>query len=246
MQKANIAHDPDFFKYLTDYENSLKKILIYCEWCGNVFKQNPGDHLKGKGCPSCGRKQTNLSAFKRMIKAKQNFIDKAKAVHRDYYDYSLVDYKGYKEKIKIKCNQCNSVFYQFPGNHLKGEGCSFCHTKRENYAAEFFKDKIKFERQYKFEDLRSGKGGNDYLKFDFYFPDKNILLEIDGEGHRKIINWCGDLKESEECFAQQRQYDFLKDEYCKKNNIKLFRIEYFSNNKQKLLKDLNTFLVDIC
>ena len=39
------------------------------------------------------------------------FIEKAKLVHGDYYDYSLVDYKGTKDKISIICPN-HGIFIQ--------------------------------------------------------------------------------------------------------------------------------------
>lgn len=53
------------------------------------------------------------------------FIEKAKLIHGDRYDYSLVDYKGYKYKIKIIC-PIHGEFEQLVGNHLKGANCLAC------------------------------------------------------------------------------------------------------------------------
>ena len=40
----------------------------------------------------------------------EQFIEKAKLIHGDKYDYSLVEYKNSKTKVKIKCNDCGRVF----------------------------------------------------------------------------------------------------------------------------------------
>ena len=53
------------------------------------------------------------------------FAEKAKKVHSDKYDYSLVEYKSAKTKVKIICNK-HGVFEQTPSNHLSGKGCRFC------------------------------------------------------------------------------------------------------------------------
>ena len=39
---------------------------------------------------------------------KEEFIEKAKSVHGDKYDYSLIEYDGYrsKKKLKIICKHC--------------------------------------------------------------------------------------------------------------------------------------------
>lgn len=53
------------------------------------------------------------------------FIAKAKAIHGDRYDYSLVDYKRNCIKVKIICKE-HGVFEQTPNNHLDGKGCEKC------------------------------------------------------------------------------------------------------------------------
>ena len=57
------------------------------------------------------------------------FIEKAKAIHGDKYDYSLVDYKNAKTKIKIIC-PIHGVFEQTPNSHLNGRGCSKCKSDK--------------------------------------------------------------------------------------------------------------------
>ena len=61
-----------------------------------------------------------------------DFIEKANLVHNNKYDYSLVEYKGNKTKIKIIC-KLHGVFEQMPMNHLKKqECCPYCNGKKKN------------------------------------------------------------------------------------------------------------------
>ena len=55
----------------------------------------------------------------------EDFIKKAKAIHGDKYDYSLVDYKSAKAKVIIVCKE-HGEFLQAPTNHLQGKGCKVC------------------------------------------------------------------------------------------------------------------------
>jgi len=55
----------------------------------------------------------------------EEFIKRAKEIHGDKYDYSLVDYKNSKTKVKIICPE-HGVFEQNPNDHLNGSGCSEC------------------------------------------------------------------------------------------------------------------------
>ena len=57
------------------------------------------------------------------------------------------------------------------------------------------------------------------LRLDFYFPEYNIAIEIDGEEHQKAAEGVARL-------AEMRARDKAKDKYCEEKNIKLFRIRH--------------------
>jgi len=58
----------------------------------------------------------------------ETFIEKAKEVHSDKYDYSEVVFKNVNTKVKIICPE-HGMFEQLPYNHLKGQGCRKCGRK---------------------------------------------------------------------------------------------------------------------
>jgi len=49
------------------------------------------------------------------------FIERARKVHGDKYDYSLVNYLHINKKIKIIC-PTHGIFEQTPSHHLAGSG----------------------------------------------------------------------------------------------------------------------------
>ena len=53
------------------------------------------------------------------------FIHKAKNIHGNKYNYSLVNYINNKTKIKIIC-PVHGIFKQSPHGHLSGNGCDKC------------------------------------------------------------------------------------------------------------------------
>ncbi len=55
----------------------------------------------------------------------EEFIEKAKAVHGDRYDYSQVEYEGSKKPITIACLE-HGLFNQIPNAHLNDQGCPDC------------------------------------------------------------------------------------------------------------------------
>lgn len=87
---------------ITEYNGSLKKIKIIYE--GIVFEQIAASHLR-----YAPELQMNRDSF---IKKAQDKWGKEK------YDYSLVDYKHCKSKVKIIYNKTGEIFYQAPYLHL--------------------------------------------------------------------------------------------------------------------------------
>ena len=51
---------------------------------------------------------------------KQNFIQKAREVHSNKYDYSKVEYENNRTPICIICPE-HGEFWQTPSSHLRGE-----------------------------------------------------------------------------------------------------------------------------
>jgi len=56
---------------------------------------------------------------------KEKFIEKAKKIHNNKYDYSLTEYINSKTKIKIICSE-HGIFEQQPNHHISGHGCKYC------------------------------------------------------------------------------------------------------------------------
>lgn len=74
-----------------------------------------------------------------IIKYDQNeFIRRASEKHNNKYDYSLVDYKNSRDKIKIIC-PVHGAFDQMPYNHLQGKGCHFCSKNQKSNYDDFSK-----------------------------------------------------------------------------------------------------------
>jgi len=111
----------DKYKYeFVDYQAAHTKVMIFCPEHG-LFEQSPSDHLSGRGCKECG-----VSAIgDRKRSTTGQFIEKAKSVHGDKYDYSLVKYSTTHEKVNIICKEHGS-FTQRPSKHLSGQGCNQC------------------------------------------------------------------------------------------------------------------------
>lgn len=62
---------------------------------------------------------------------KEEIIGRFKKAHGDRYDYGLVDYRRYNEKVRIICKD-HGEFMQTPSNHLAGKGCIICGYKSQS------------------------------------------------------------------------------------------------------------------
>ena len=59
------------------------------------------------------------------------FIEKARQIHNDKYDYSKVNYVNSRTKVCIIC-PTHGEFWQTPHNHLKGYGCVECGKEKSH------------------------------------------------------------------------------------------------------------------
>ena len=120
IQKAREVHDNIYDYSKVEYINNNTKVCIICHEHGE-FWQTPGNHLSGKGCNKCHRKKQKL--YK--LLSNEEFIKKARQVHGEKYDYSKVEYNGYKVPICIICPE-HGEFWQTSGSHINGSGCPKC------------------------------------------------------------------------------------------------------------------------
>ena len=123
IEKANKVHKGKYSYERSVYVNTTTPIIIKCYLHG-YFAQTPDHHTNGScGCPQCylDGKVTDTASF----------VNKAKEVHGDKYDYSEVVYVNTLTKVKIYCKK-HGEFYQTPQNHLSGKGCARCGNQNHN------------------------------------------------------------------------------------------------------------------
>ena len=121
ITKARIVHGDKYDYNKVVYLGNKNKVIIICPEHGE-FMQTPSHHTnRGQGCPKCGK----LSMALKQSISTDSFISKAKLIHKDKYDYSLVEYVNCKTKVTIIC-PIHGEFEQAPNNHLSGGGCEKC------------------------------------------------------------------------------------------------------------------------
>ena len=140
VEKARTKHGDKYDYSEVAYLAAKKKVRIFCAKHG-VFLQTPSDHLSGCGCPSCGIANRVISNRNPIDK----FIAQAEAVIGRRYDYSQVEYRGLRSKVKIICPE-HGEFQMTPGTHLKNRHCPKCTGRAFVPTGEFIARAIKVHK----------------------------------------------------------------------------------------------------
>jgi hypothetical protein len=99
--KSKLIHGNKYIYSKVNYINSITKVIIICKIHGE-FLQSPSKHLNCRhGCQLCGGSaKLNLNTF----------IEKAKLIHGNKYDYSLSIYVNFTTKLCIKCRYGHTFY----------------------------------------------------------------------------------------------------------------------------------------
>lgn len=127
LEKAYLVHGDRYDYSKINYTKAHCYLDIICRDHGE-FRQRADHHLTTQGCPKCmAISKGDLYRF-----TKEEYIERARKVHGDKYDYSLVDYFNSQTKINIICRE-HGVFSQVPNSHLYVGGCPVCSTQKVGY-----------------------------------------------------------------------------------------------------------------
>ena len=127
ISKANKVHENRYDYSKVNYINAKTKVTIICREHGD-FQQTPSNHLSNYNCQKCAKNfQLDTGSF----------IEKAKVIHDDKYDYSKVDYKNADTQIIIICRE-HGEFSQIPDFHINRKcGCPKCSNNVKLDISEF-------------------------------------------------------------------------------------------------------------
>lgn len=141
--------------------------------------------------------------------------------------------------IKCKCF-CGNIFQtsinSFTSGKFRCEICAKSISSYEKIIKNWLESNdIKYEYQKKFPECKD----KIILPFDFYIKNKNLIIEIDGQGHYYPANFnqCS-FQQAEESFYLTQKHDKIKNVFCKENNINLIRIPYWEMDNNKYLEIL--------
>jgi len=208
------------FEILNEPKNSKHKVQVIHKKCGLILEMTMNNHINHKNaCKSCS---------KYSHKSHQYWIYRCKEIWCD--DYTILEeVSNCNSKVSIRHNICKRIHLKSMNSFIHGQrGCPYCSNTdlkyAENYILKYLDEKnIKYIREKTFEGLVNPKT-NRKLRFDFYLPEKNLIIEVHGVQHYKSIEcWGGD-----KVYYNQIYRDNIKKNFLEKNNINLLIL----NNKK--------------
>jgi hypothetical protein len=116
------------YTFLDSYVNTLTKLRVKHNKCGNIYEVTPGNFLSGKRCLYCKNK----------AKRKTDVQFKTEVFDRVGNEYVFLDkYVNTRTKLRVKHNKCNNIYKVTPNAFLKGSCCPFCSSNAKKTDAQF-------------------------------------------------------------------------------------------------------------
>lgn len=207
------------------YSRATNAALHRCLVCETEWMAEPREILLGhSGCPQCrsNRRRTHAEYVTELERANP--------------DIEVVEsYINSYTSILHRCKKDGNIWKAAPFNILhNGTGCPKCNESRGEKAVRSYLEthQVIFVPQKIFKDCINKRK----LRFDFYLPEYNTVIEYDGEQHFMPVDWFG----GEKCFKSIQQRDDIKNRYCDTNGIRMLRIPYFEY--RNIENAINNFL----
>jgi len=212
------------YEVLGFYNGNRVKVLMKHNICGHEFLMWPEKFLSGSRCPNCYKnKKKTIESYKKEV------LDRFNGEYEILGDV----YTNNKTKILTKHVKCGHEWEINPHDLLSPRGCPICRNngglpERSKIVVLFEtfleENNIKFERQ------KRVKIENINLLIDYYFPELNLFLEIDGRQHflEGKIDSIHNIN-----FRDGAKRDWMKNQYCIDNKINLLRFVYINNHMKK-------------
>ena len=202
IEEAKAVHGEKYDYSKVEYKGTHEKICVICPEHGE-FWQEAKLHLNSYGCPKCAR----IEAGKNIAKSKGDFIEKAKQVHGDKYEYSDVNYKDCRTPVTIICKE-HGKFTITPTRLLNSIGCPQCFHERRV-------ESNRMSNETALEKIKEIFGNSyDYSKFEYIDSNHNVKLICKKHGEfeitpRQIFHESG---ECPECSKEKKlQKKILKE-----------------------------------
>lgn len=226
----------DRYTVVSSYLRWNVPVEVYCKKCGNYFPSIPNNFLRGSGCPECKRKSLSIQHTTPYEEAEDIVESKSNG------DYKIIkdSYKGTNSLATFYHYSCNRTFPAKPNNFICNDSrCPLCYlegkqSKGESYIQKFLDDNdIKYIYPKSFSDLKCHYP----LRYDFYIPKFNLLIEFQGQQHYYPVNIFG----GKEHFEIQKEHDYMKYKYANDNGYNLLLVPYMVDSYEKIKNFINSY-----
>ena len=219
IEKAKKIHGDKYDYSKVVYINNRTPVEIICKIHG-PFKQIPYSHLAGKGCKECGKINKALNKTSNTDK----WIEKAKKVHGDKYDYSKTKYVKSTEKLSIICKK-HGEFIQRACDHLSGYGCPKCGY--EKVSSDLSSSKENFVKK------ANNIYNNEYTYDNFVYVNNKTPSYVTCKKHGDFLvrpdNHLSGRNGCPHCTAEQSKWESEINSFLRDNNI-----EFIENDRNTL------------
>ena len=217
------------YELLSD-ENSISGYKSYISYvCPKHGEKtmSVGNMINGKKCRECFNERAS-ERYRMNIDIVIERVDMCGGVLINPDDYI----NNSTRNLRIKCPCCGNEFitsFVLFTQH-GGKCCDSCYKKEsigERKIREYLElNDIVYEQEKYFPDCIDER----YLRFDFYLPDDNIVIEFDGEQHFNDNHYF--VYDA----SKNKLHDDIKNDYCISKGIKIIRIPYWDiNNIEDIL-----------
>lgn len=123
------AHGDRYDYSAVEYDNTHAQVTIICREHG-PFKQKPGNHIRGDGCPACWANRKLAFAKTRTVDYREGFAERAARVHGGAYALIRAPETSH-DTVVLNCPK-HGDFEQKAFSHLDGHGCPICGANVSN------------------------------------------------------------------------------------------------------------------
>jgi very-short-patch-repair endonuclease len=232
--KKNTKHPGDVFK------KSGSKYWFDCHKCGHDYEKILCD-MDRYDCPYCGSQQLCTKDCQTCFNKSFASSDKVKYLDPENNIDPRTIFKASEKKYDFICDKNHKFSAALNKITCDNTWCPNCINKTETKLYDWLVERYSnVEKQKRFDWCKNKKG----LPFDFYLPDLNLLIELDGNQHfEQIQNWQSPEK--------TKETDIFKNDKALENGFSIIRImqsDVWSNTNDwsiKLIENIKKYEIPI-
>lgn len=235
---------PGEYTFNKDDYKGFSKAMKFKHKCGHIVNTSPTILLKRK----------RKDGVKIMCKRCSGYDVTTESCKKDIERVSNGEYEMFGEYVKetipitLKHKECGEVYSTTTRKNFVNGGirCPFCYKERsfsktEREIIKILKtNNLKYEYDFKLDnDLNVSK--TKYYKYDFYIPDINLIIEVDGNQHFRP--WGGKnskVKKGWDRYNRRVLIDDAKNLIIKNKNYNMIRIKgtMYLDTLRKLMNEI--------